>query len=72
MDRGVIMKEFLKNLDKKTKGMKRHAGAVIVVVPTLLKLFGVDDETSKNVLTIIQAAGTIIWGAGWIDAAVRK
>lgn len=57
----------MKNIWESIRGYKRHAGAIIVMVPVLLQMFGVSNEESDAILKAIEAVGAVIWGIGWID-----
>jgi len=57
----------MKNIWESIRGYKRHAGAIIVMVPVLLQMFGVSNEESDVILKAIEAVGAVIWGIGWID-----
>lgn len=63
---------MVKKIWKAIQGYKRQAGAVIVILPTMLQQLGVNDSTSLKVITVTQIAGMIIWGIGATDAAIRK
>lgn len=49
------------------RGYKRHAGAVVVIIPVLLQLFGMNNTETDAIYKTIEIIGTAIWGIGWID-----
>ena len=49
------------------RGYKRHAGAVVVIIPVLLQLFGMNNTETDAIYKTIEIIGTAIWGVGWID-----
>ena len=49
------------------RGYKRHAGAIVVIIPVILQMMGVSNGESDAILKAIEAVGAVIWGIGWID-----
>jgi hypothetical protein len=54
---------------KALQGYKRHAGAIIVIIPVIAELFGL--KLPDGLYEKILYAGSIIWGAGWVDLGAR-
>jgi len=57
----------MKNIWESIRGYKRHAGAIVVIIPVILQMMGVSNGESDAILKAIEAVGAVIWGIGWID-----
>jgi uncharacterized membrane protein len=53
-----------------TRGFKRHAGSVLVIIPAILQMFGVT-VGSEDLTRFTEVAGGVVWVVGWIDALIR-
>lgn len=54
---------------KKTRGYKRHAGAIVLALTVIVPMFGV--EIDPQILTLVKIIGTLIFGTGWLDAGAQ-
>lgn len=55
---------------KTIRGYKRHAGAIVAIVPIILQMFGVEipEETMKSIVMV----GSLVWGIGWVDKGAAE
>ncbi len=49
------------------RGYKRHAGAVMAIVPMLLRMAGLESEQTDAIYKAVEQLGVIIFGIGWVD-----
>lgn len=49
------------------RGYKRHAGAIMAMLPVILQLCGIGNEQFADIYKALEALGALIWGIGWVD-----
>ena len=49
------------------RGYKRHAGAVMALIPMILRMAGLENEQTESIYKAIEQLGVIVFGIGWVD-----